>query len=158
MFERYDPAAYAVGDPIYLQVPDGWNEYAAVRYFVTKKTPSGQIVAEDNGRTIRVTARGSLSGESGYGRSTICSEKRALELRARKRVREAWYRIVAASDKLERAARSQDRKRLEDELAVLAAAVQALRDSDGSPQGGDAESGSVHDSAGPSGHRPETRA
>lgn len=139
MRDRYHPADYSVGDPIFLQVPDGWNEHSALRYVVTKKTPSGQIVAEANGRTIRITARGALSGEGGYARCTICSEATAIQLRARKRVRDAWYAIVSVSAKLERAARARDAELLDLELVSLAAAVQALRDSDRSPEGGDAQ-------------------
>lgn len=39
---------------------------------------------------------------------------------------------------------------------LIAGLIDLRRDSDGSPKGGDAEGGSVHDSAVPSGNRPET--
>jgi hypothetical protein len=59
---------------------------------------------------------------------------------------EAWRRIFADDD-LRRA-----RSRLS--LHEIRLIVRHVRDSDGSPKGGDGEAGSVHDSAGPQGIAP----
>lgn len=127
MFERFNPSDYAIGDPIFIQIPDGWAAYSAERFVVSKKTPSGQIVAERAGVTIRISARGSIVGDGAYSRRSICSPADAKRFLAEKRVRLTWSRLRDAGEAISLAARQKDGSALEAALVSLASAIEARR-------------------------------
>lgn len=114
-FFKFDPDAYQVGDALWLQVPDGWSNYSARLLKVTRKTPSGQIVAVGDRGEVRFNRHGNVVG----GKETICSAEKAAELLAGKAMRDLWYQLRIAAEKMEYAARKQDLSQAEAAMTVL---------------------------------------
>lgn len=144
-FWRYDPADYDVGSTLYLR--DGHYDLGNVRdYIVTRKTPSGQVVAEHAYASgakdeIRVTPMGMIVGESRYGYKRIIGPEDAAECRRHGARLRAFRHIRTLTDKVDRAAREYSEDALKEAFAELAGAVDEIaRDSGGDPKGEDSRS------------------
>lgn len=117
-WKRFDPADYAVGDPIF--VASGRWSPTVMRYSVTKKTPTGQIVAEhDNAAPIRITPKGNIVGNGSWAGRFVVSAERAAEMRAANWLKARFNAIGIAADDISKAARGQD-------LEAITAAIIAL--------------------------------
>ncbi len=107
----FDPAAYAVGDPLYVE--DGNWDYTITEYTVDKITPSGQIVASrtyENGHKdeIRLTKAGRLSGVGQWSRRHVVDALRAAETRRDMATRQAWHGVRKIAEDLTKAAAQRD--------------------------------------------------
>ena len=123
---NFDPATYAVGDTIWLAVPDGWDTHCVVAYTVSKKTSSGQITADAGLKQIRINKHGTIIGADRWNRDRIVTAERAAELRVETTVRSAWTAMRLAIAAVDSAARTKDRPSLDKAMADLLAAITRL--------------------------------
>jgi hypothetical protein len=125
MYEPFDPKSYAPGDPLYLRINDGWQDYSAKRYIVEKVTPGGQVVVRDGTQEIRFNNRGKRIGSPDYS-SHVIKEATAKELLDGARVRRAWAAVAIAASIVEKAARGRDHNGLSAAMDALTVALGKL--------------------------------
>jgi hypothetical protein len=119
----YNPDDYQVGSTIFVRQPSGWSSWVVKEFTVSKKTPSGQIVAGP----YRINARGRFIGGGERSRLVICSAEEAAEIRAEGRLEAIWNTIRLAGRAIETAAAKQDADALAEALIALAQGTEARR-------------------------------
>jgi len=105
---KFDPHAYKPGDRLWLRIADGWSDYSARSYTVSKVTPSGQVLAKRGDVETRFTKRGDVMGVSGYSRECVISEEQATCLIEGAKKRRRWRDISALCEEMSLTARKMD--------------------------------------------------
>lgn len=123
----FDPKSYSVGDPLFVAFPVGWSGQDVRRFMVTRITPSGQIVGEVDGRTVRVNSRGRVVCDGEYSRQFVVDSDRANKIKAERARDMAWERLRTAYDKLAPVIRAKNADGLDDALGEVNDLARAIQ-------------------------------
>lgn len=124
MFHKHVPTDYTVGDKIYISVSHGWNRLVARQYEVTKITPTGQIVAQDGDKVIRINAKGSVNGSE----SRVIDLARAMELREQERIGILWDKVRLEADRLTHSSRQRDKTAIAENMLTIQRLISQIGD------------------------------